>query len=224
MKRLAFTLALPVSLIIACSSSSLPQATLSPQATLTIPPVPTISVQSGSTPGSTDTSIPSPSPTDLPESTQTPASTFPAELTLTPGIMETATAYSAKATAGYATDQALLGPMMDMFSIYQYFNPVGSPLQSWHDIPIMPQATVGQEFKSDIYSYKATVTLSLATQFYSGKNASLHWSCYGPGTGSAGTGSNATHSAAFNCQSFNIAIYSFDNDSNEVIVVINKAP
>ena len=115
-----------------------------------------------------------------------------------------------------------MGPRADLNNIAQYFNPVGMPLKTWNAIPIMPQATDGQEFKSDIYSYKASATLVQATNYYNSKNASLSWSCV-VSSGYAGTGSHADHSNTFVCQGIVIAIISFDNDTQHVIVVINKA-
>jgi hypothetical protein len=115
--------------------------------------------------------------------------------------------------------------MADLLAIQQYFNPVGTPSSSWHDVPIMPQATAGQEFKADIYSYKATVTLSMAAAFYDSQAAKLNWSCnYGNSTGFAGTGSNAQHSVTKMCAAEIIVMTSFDNDTSHSIVVINKAP
>jgi hypothetical protein len=171
----------------------------------------------------TETPVPNTAaPSNTPGPSDTPAPTFPPELTLTPGIMETATAYSASVTADFVHNLALMGPMADLLQISQYFNPVGTPLKSWHDIPIMFQATDGQEFKSDIYSYKAAATLTQATSYYNGKSTSLHWSCT-VATGHAGTGSNADHSTTFVCSGFIIDVTSFDNDTKHVIVVIEKA-
>ena len=105
-----------------------------------------------------------------------------------------------------------------------YSNPVGTPLESWHDIPIMKEASAGQEFQPDIYSYKAATTLKEATDFYNKASASLNWSCFPPANGSAGTGDQATHQTTFLCGPQNIIMASFDKDPNQVLVVINKAP
>jgi hypothetical protein len=104
-----------------------------------------------------------------------------------------------------------------------YSNPVGTPLQTWHDVPIMPQATSGQEFQSDIYSYKAAASLEQGTKFYSDKSKSLNWSCTLV-TGYGGTGSGANHSSTFMCNGITVIVTSFDKDSGHILVVINKAP
>ncbi len=88
----------------------------------------------------------------------------------------------------------------------------------------MKEATTGQEFQPDIYSYKATATLKQGTNFYKSASNSPHWSCFPTATGSGGTGSQATHSATLLCGSLTIIITSFDNDSDHVLVVVNKAP
>ncbi len=165
-----------------------------------------------------------PTASETPTQTLTPGPTFPLELTQAPGIYETATAYAMAVTQDYLNNQSLIGPMADLLQISQYFDPVGTPLASWHDIPILSQAIAGQEFKSDIYSYKANATLNGAAQFYNRLTSTSN--CF-TSTGTAGTGSNASHSINMIClgvKGFNIVLTSFDNDTSHVIVVINKVP
>lgn len=118
----------------------------------------------------------------------------------------------------------MFGPTADLMGIFQYYNPMGTPLQSWHDVPIMSQAIAGQEFKSDVYSYKATATLKQAVQYYSAKAASIGLPSYPPATGYGGTGSMAFHSTTFLSHTIGIVVTSLDNDPQHVIVVIAKAP
>jgi len=194
-------------------------------------PLPT-NTPSQALPSDTATLRPTASPTATqtvaaatPTQTPLPLPTFPLKLTQTPGIQETATAYVASVTADYLNNLSLMGPMADLLAIEQYFNPVGTPSSSWHNVPIMPQATAGQEFKADIYSYKATATLSMAAAFYDNQAVKLNWSCnYGNSTGYGGTGSNADHSVTKRCQGTIVEMTSFDNDTSHVIVVIDKAP
>jgi hypothetical protein len=57
-------------------------------------------------------------------------------------------------------------------------NPQGTPVQEWNAIPIMPQATVGQEFtenNTNVYSFKATVTAKEVQDFYKEKLTALGW-------------------------------------------------
>ena len=56
-------------------------------------------------------------------------------------------------------------------------NPQGTPVQEWNGIPIMPQATVGQEFSdTNTYSFKANVTTTEVQDFYSEQLTALGWS------------------------------------------------
>lgn len=55
-------------------------------------------------------------------------------------------------------------------------NPQGTPVQEWNGIPIMPQATAGQEFTGQkTYSFKAPVTTKDVQDFYNQKLADLGW-------------------------------------------------
>ena len=57
-------------------------------------------------------------------------------------------------------------------------NPQGTPVQEWNGIPIMPQATVGQEFNENdtkIYSFKANATAKDVQDFYKGQLTPLGW-------------------------------------------------
>jgi hypothetical protein len=150
--------------------------------------------------------------------------TIPPELTSTPGIALTYANAIVYQTEMVGTAFAQLGPSAHLsgFLIF-YSNPVGSPLQTWHDVPIMSQATSGQEFRSDIYSYKATATLDQGIKFYDGESTKLNWSCT-LATGYGGTGDNAYHSSTFMCKGFTLIVTSFDRDTKQILVVINKTP
>lgn len=55
-------------------------------------------------------------------------------------------------------------------------NPQGTPAQEWKGIPIMPQATAGQEFTANnTYSFKAPVTTKEVQDFYNEKLTALGW-------------------------------------------------
>jgi hypothetical protein len=118
-------------------------------------------------------------------------------------------------------------PFANLMGIRQYFNPVGIPVQTWNGIPIMPQATTGQEFKPGaVYSFKAAAAIAQGVSFYKGKISALGYSLNGePATGSAGTGSNALHNSVIYCykgsQILLIYIAAFDNDTGHIIVVIS---
>lgn len=60
--------------------------------------------------------------------------------------------------------------------IGNYFDPQGTPVAEWNGIPIMPQATAGQEFDPSNYSFKYTGTTKDATDFYSDALGQGGWS------------------------------------------------
>src|SRR5437867_4149566 len=59
--------------------------------------------------------------------------------------------------------------------VEKFFNPQGTPVETWKDIPIMPQATAGQEFNDSTYSFKINVTAKEVQDFYKDKLAALSW-------------------------------------------------
>jgi hypothetical protein len=56
-----------------------------------------------------------------------------------------------------------------------FFNPQGTPVAVWKDIPIMPQATAGQEFDGTTYSFKVNVTSKEVQDYYSAELPKLGW-------------------------------------------------
>jgi len=57
-----------------------------------------------------------------------------------------------------------------------YFNPTGTPVDEWNGIPVMPQATAGEEFGESTYSYTVPVTAKDVQAFYNQKMEELGWS------------------------------------------------
>jgi len=58
-----------------------------------------------------------------------------------------------------------------------FLNPRGTPVQEWKGIPIMPQATAGQEFiEMDTYSFEAKATIQDVQNFYTDAMRKLNWS------------------------------------------------
>lgn len=56
------------------------------------------------------------------------------------------------------------------------FDPEGAPLQEWKGIPVMPQATAGQEFTANnTYSFKSNVTIKEVQDFYTERLPALGW-------------------------------------------------
>jgi hypothetical protein len=120
------------------------------------------------------------------------------------------------------TLQAQVGSMGFLMNISQYFHPVGTPLQSWHDVPVMPQATAGQEFSVQVYSYVAAATLAEAQQYYAAKAAALGLT--NPvHSGSTGVGGQGVNSFTYFSSELAIELLSYDNDTGHVNVVISRA-
>ena len=72
-----------------------------------------------------------------------------------------------------STLQALPSEMPDFEG---FFNPEGTPVSQWNGIPIMPQATAGQEFKdNNTYSFKVDATVKEAQDFYNTQLTTLGW-------------------------------------------------
>jgi hypothetical protein len=55
------------------------------------------------------------------------------------------------------------------------FDPKGEPVAEWNDIPIMSQASAGQEHDANNYSFKFTGTVKEAEDFYNGELVNLGW-------------------------------------------------
>jgi hypothetical protein len=155
--------------------------------------------------------------------------TAAASATALPVYSPTDTIVPAAATETLEPSNATLAAEMGSMGVLmknpmpQFLHPVGEPLKSWHDVPVMPQATAGQEFNANVYSYIATASLAQAGQFYSSKAASLGLTTP-PATGFGGSGSNAEHDMMFSSFSLTIVLTSFDNDTGHVIAVIAKVP
>src|SRR5215216_1657274 len=58
-----------------------------------------------------------------------------------------------------------------------FFNPEGTPVSEWKGIPIMSQATAGEEFKdSNTYSFKVNAKVKEVQDFYTTELTKLGWS------------------------------------------------
>jgi hypothetical protein len=57
----------------------------------------------------------------------------------------------------------------------QYFDPSGTPVEQWNTIPVMPQATAGEEFSASIYSYTVPASAADVQQFYTQQMEALGW-------------------------------------------------
>ena len=214
----------PAAAVPAATTQAPPLAAVIPSSTASPLPQPTGAAATPTlTPAPSDTALPvftaTAKPKPIPSDTAAPALTS----TATPPLPAAGTPASSLPSEN-PTTLALLGPLADIGDITQYYQPVGTPVESWHGIPIMPQATAGQEFKADVYSYKATASLAQASQYYTAKAASIGLPLFPPATGYGGRGSLASHNTTFFSPKLLIDLISLDNDPQHVIVVINKAP
>ncbi len=67
----------------------------------------------------------------------------------------------------------------NMPDIQGFINPTSPPVSDWKGIPVMPQATAGQEdTNSNTYTYKADATVKEAQDFYTAELQKLGWSSY----------------------------------------------
>jgi hypothetical protein len=86
-------------------------------------------------------------------------------------------ASTAEAVATSMPIQTLEALPSAMPDVGQYLNPTGTPVSQWNDIPVMPQATAGQEFNKNTYSYKVSGATEADVQtFYNDKLKAAGWS------------------------------------------------
>jgi hypothetical protein len=61
-------------------------------------------------------------------------------------------------------------------NIEGYFNPQGTPVSEWNGIPVMPQATAGQEFKdANTYSFKVDASVKEVQDYYKAELEKIGW-------------------------------------------------
>jgi len=99
------------------------------------------------------------------------ASTAEAIATAHPGSLSTLEALPS--SMPLSTLEALPSSMPE---VGQYLNPTGTPVSNWNDIPIMTQATAGQEFNKTTYSFKAAASATDVQTFYTNQLQTLGWS------------------------------------------------
>ena len=60
--------------------------------------------------------------------------------------------------------------------VSKYLNPQGTPVSEWNGIPVMDQATAGEEFSKNVYSYRVSGADEQTIQsFYSDKLKAAGW-------------------------------------------------
>lgn len=60
--------------------------------------------------------------------------------------------------------------------VAKYLNPQGKPVSDWNGVPVMPQATAGQEFSKGTYSFRVSgVDEPTIQSFYNDKLKAAGW-------------------------------------------------
>ena len=69
-----------------------------------------------------------------------------------------------------------------------FLDPSGTPASEWHGVPIMPEASSGEEFQQNTYSFRVPSATGLdVEEFYDAQLESLGWtSTVRPNVGAAG--------------------------------------
>jgi len=97
------------------------------------------------------------------------------------------------------------------------FNPQGEPVAEWNGIPIMSQATAGQEHDAYNYSFKFTGTSQEAQNFYESEMETLGWASLM----SVPSGENgALLSFQKDNKSLTITIVTTDNDTVVILTLV----
>lgn len=120
------------------------------------------------------------------------------------------------ASTAEAMATALPSGMPNIPDVTQYMNPTGTPVGNWNGIPIMPQATVGQEFDKSTYGYKVgAVTQADVQAFYIDNLKALGWASQF----NAGTGIGAIMAFTKNSSSLTVAITKSDQDTSVTLIL-----
>ncbi len=111
------------------------------------------------------------------------------------------------------TLEALPSAMPDVTG---YLNPTGKPVSDWNNIPIMSQATAGQEFSKTTYSFKASgITDADVQTFYSDKLKALGWS-----SSFSAQGGSSGGIMFFTKDKNTLSITTVSTDNNSIVVVL----
>lgn len=95
---------------------------------------------------------------------------------LTGGLSQAQDLASTAEAIASSIPSALPSGIPNIPDVSKFMNPSGKPSAEWNGIPIMTQATAGQEFDKNTYSYKASgITATDVQTFYSGKLTAAGW-------------------------------------------------
>lgn len=120
------------------------------------------------------------------------------------------------ASTAEAMATALPSSMPNIPDVTQYMHPTGTPAHEWNGIPIMPQATVGQEFDKNTYGFKVgTVTQADVQAFYIDSLKALGWASQF----NAGAGIGAIMTFTKESSSLTVAITKSDQDTSVTLIL-----
>ena len=126
---------------------------------------------------------------DLAETAQSIATAMPIQT-----LQSLATQISTRVPSGTLEALPSMMPSLEAIGsqipdIGNFFNPQGTPVSEWKGIPIMPQATAGQEFaENSTYSYKVDASIEEVQQYYKTELDKLGWkSFFNMPSGSSGS-------------------------------------
>jgi hypothetical protein len=181
----------------ACNSavSSVPSTQVPASAQTSVPTATTLAA----TTAPTDTPMPTPTDTPLPAT---------ATVTLSP---------AASAMIENLVNKGTFGIMVHSI------RSDGPILKSWHDVPLLPQATNGKEIVPTIYMYGANATFDQARQFYTYNSQSLGLTMT-KGPESTGTGVFAGQSYYLYSSKLVIVIDGYPAPDNTVQIGISFLP
>ena len=87
-----------------------------------------------------------------------------------------ATSIPSTAEAFATSMPAAIPSLPSIPDVTAYLHPTGTPVSDWNGVPVMPQATSGQEFNKGTYSYRMPVLSQAEIEsFYDSKLQALGW-------------------------------------------------
>ncbi len=110
------------------------------------------------------------------------------------------------ASTAEAVASSIPSAMPNIPDVTGFLNPTGAPVKDWNGIPVMQQATAGQEFDKNTYSFKAgTIAAADVESFYNTQLKGLGWT------------------ASFSGAAGSEAVMAFTKGSSVLTIVVTKS-
>lgn len=114
------------------------------------------------------------------------------------------------------TIEAIASQLPDFNS---YLDPHGEPVSAWNDIPVMSQATAGQEFTdTNTYSFRVDATVEDAENFYKDELPKLGWNALPFGSTSTDTMAFMVYQKENNI--LNVTVNNINGDVTVILTLI----